>query len=216
MSTVFSVKLLRWHKQIKLLKFMNDQRLDSKRRSERELHFLVSTADVCVQHKSLSEWPSPLKLFQHELLMAMPLPTFSLFMNADLRADTAIERKTYEEEWKGWAEYTSTENQAFWFLFSRNVVKTNQPIRLWALPLMGASVTLWKSTNADRKMVRDTSSRLGWVTPHYTGWLSKGIENKSRFSGSPENSKLILNILCCGKETQMVQCGTPPAPLSQI
>lgn len=155
MSTVFSVKLLRWHKQIKLLKFMNDQRLDSKRRSERELHFLVSTAAVCVQQKSLSEWPSPLKLFQHELLMAMPLPTFSLFMNADLTADTAIEGKTYEEEWKGWAEYTSTENQAFWFLFSRNAVKTNQPIRLWALPLMGASVILWKSTNADRPTVRD-------------------------------------------------------------
>lgn len=37
--------------------------------------------------KSLSEGPPPLKLFQHERLMDMPLPPFSLFMNAELMAD---------------------------------------------------------------------------------------------------------------------------------
>lgn len=54
--------------------------------------------------KSLSEWPSPLKPSQHEHLMDTPLSPFSLFMNADLTADTAIGRKTYEEERKRRAE----------------------------------------------------------------------------------------------------------------
>lgn len=34
--------------------------------------------------KFYSEWPLPLELFQHELLMDLPFPPSSLFMNADL------------------------------------------------------------------------------------------------------------------------------------
>lgn len=69
---------------------MNDQRFDSKRTWERELHFLA-TAAVCLT-EDLLRLTITIKAVPAWTFNGYASP-FSLFMNAGLTANTATERK---------------------------------------------------------------------------------------------------------------------------
>lgn len=69
---------------------------------------LLHQKNTLFDRKVLLEWPPPLGLFKHELLMGLFLPPSSLFMNTGLNCKDKEMKKWICKDWereKGWAEF---------------------------------------------------------------------------------------------------------------